>query len=481
VDDAVTRVIQRPLKTVGGLTTNLEEEILRSEISSRQMKEESKDRMLRQQLLIAEASVDSLTAYDVGMMSDSDNGDMSHRSASRSLSHPHSSHLRRSLAVTKRNKFLVWLAVVYSWLLSIEVLSTCPLFLFLCGWDELATLCLLTTLVASIISQVFKRFVWRARPWMTGRAIVVRRDKTSSFPSRAVVCAVVVAYVFSHLFYPPHHVPFGVLFAAVCVLSLFAALSRILVSAHYFSDCLFGLFIGIICCSIGSGFNKLAESECGSCHNDLCYALNEEQYVDLATLSHLNIPTLSIVAAISIVAVGLMMMSPVMFWFKCIPIFGLQFPTLAFRLFFLCPDHNSMGMALSKPDSPPAHVIAASAAISVAALLVTKLIARYSVVEPPTQLNTDADNDNDTDGRNDVGVNGNSSSSSSSSTGCHETDGMDSHAPGNSEAARLFLRCSPVRTMVWNLATYTIIFATAFVALAAWRLEYTNMHPKRTQ
>jgi hypothetical protein len=42
--------------------------------------------------------------------------------------------------------------------------------------------------------------IGRARPWMTSRAVGLRRDRTSSFPSRAVTCGVVYGFILSHVY-----------------------------------------------------------------------------------------------------------------------------------------------------------------------------------------------------------------------------------------------------------------------------------------
>lgn len=91
--------------------------------------------------------------------------------------------------------------------------------------------------------------------------------------------------------------------------------------------------------------------------------------------------------------------------------------------------------------------------------LLTKLVARYSLVDPPAQLNTENESDSDSD------VDSPSSSSSPPSS---------PHPPGQSEAARLLLKCSPATTMVWNLAVFTVVFFALFIILAAWRINFTK-------
>eukprot|EP00769_Ergobibamus_cyprinoides_P002729 gnl/Ergobibamus_cyprinoides/3877.p1 GENE.gnl/Ergobibamus_cyprinoides/3877~~gnl/Ergobibamus_cyprinoides/3877.p1 ORF type:complete len:123 (+),score=20.99 gnl/Ergobibamus_cyprinoides/3877:317-685(+) len=66
-----------------------------------------------------------------------------------------------------------------------------PVVLLFAGLDSLATPLIPLMFFAALVSQIPKRFVWRDRPFMAGRATQFRRDLTSSFPSRAVTCAVV--------------------------------------------------------------------------------------------------------------------------------------------------------------------------------------------------------------------------------------------------------------------------------------------------
>ena len=69
-----------------------------------------------------------------------------------------------------------------------------PFILYIFGWDDVATELTYLILVTAFCSQIPKRFVWRYRPYVVGRADGRRLDRTSSFPSRAVTCGVVYAY-----------------------------------------------------------------------------------------------------------------------------------------------------------------------------------------------------------------------------------------------------------------------------------------------
>lgn len=293
-DTVVTRFVQYPLATVGGLTTSLEEEILESnEMTNQQRRDVEEHRRTH--------SVNTPPPSEAH----------SHRRPSQSMV------LQRSLAITWGNKAMVGLALVYTALTTIEIGVLFPLFLFLSGWDELATLQLLTTSLTALGSQCFKRFVWRQRPWMQGRAIQVKRDKTSSFPSRAVVCAVVYAYGFSHLFFPPGSVPVWLYSTLVVFFSLGAAISRIFVGAHFASDCLVGFLLGAAFCGIGSGLSAALQTGCSTCypvHN--CYAHDLAHEATFASFFSLDMVTMGIISGISVLCVGLAMSSPLQFWTK---------------------------------------------------------------------------------------------------------------------------------------------------------------------
>ncbi|KAK4532433.1 hypothetical protein CCYA_CCYA12G3290 [Cyanidiococcus yangmingshanensis] len=59
------------------------------------------------------------------------------------------------------------------------------------GYYQAACVWNMHVFVLSLISQLPKRFVWRSRPYMQQRAVALRQDRTSSFPSRGVTCALV--------------------------------------------------------------------------------------------------------------------------------------------------------------------------------------------------------------------------------------------------------------------------------------------------
>jgi hypothetical protein len=152
-------------------------------------------------------------------------------------------------------------------------------------------------------------------------------------------------------------------------------------------------------------------------------------------------PTLIAVCALSLGAVGLAMSSPMHFWTKCVPVFGILFPCIAFRVVFLCPAHNSSGLALSKPDfnHPPFYVYAAL--MAGAALGFAKAVSKFTVVDSSVQLNTESDETTD-----------------------------------SSVTERLLLQCSSFKTTLWNLTVYLLTFGAILVSIASWRIAFS--HPQ---
>lgn len=77
----------------------------------------------------------------------------------------------------------------------IEIGPIFPLVLYGCFLDDIALICLIVIAAVVLLSQIPKRFAWRYRPFFDYRAVHMKTNKTSSFPSRAVVCAVAYSYI----------------------------------------------------------------------------------------------------------------------------------------------------------------------------------------------------------------------------------------------------------------------------------------------
>jgi len=498
VDNAITRFVQRPLRTVGGESSLLEKEILQSNEISR----------LQQQQQQQQQQHYTPAAYH-GNPSDSINHDGSKTNAS--PAHAGSGHasglsspsvLRGSLAITWRNKLLVLLALCVTSFTTIELGVVTPLCLFLLGFDELATSMLFSVLCAAVGSQVFKRFVWRARPWMAGRAIATqKRDRTSSFPSRAVLCAVVYAYLLAHVFHAPQGVPFPLLALFVVLAGLLAAIARIFVGAHYASDCLAGFVLGCAFCAIGHLLSRAVDAGCASCAvgddgaAGACYAASEAQRLTVHSLSSLNLLTLFFVSAVSCLLVGLAMSSPLLFWQKCLPIFGLLAPTFAFRISMLCPSHNDSGVALFRMAKPEVGMAILGVAVTAGAFFFAKLVNRLTAhlrlgggetggaLLQQQLAQPDADQTiHGIDGGGGAGATARATRSRSGSRGSTGASVMsDEYGDGYQampldSSQRLLLQCSSFRGMILNLLLFLVVYTAIFVAMVAWRVGYAKPH-----
>eukprot|EP01125_Pyxidicula_operculata_P009817 TRINITY_DN3230_c0_g1_i6.p1 TRINITY_DN3230_c0_g1~~TRINITY_DN3230_c0_g1_i6.p1 ORF type:complete len:215 (-),score=15.98 TRINITY_DN3230_c0_g1_i6:73-717(-) len=100
-----------------------------------------------------------------------------------------------SLCQKPKGKFWFGLSFLLTAIVAIELLVLFPIILFILGFDLLATKVLYLSILIVTFSQIPKRFIWRYRPFMAKRADERQRNKTSSFPSRAVMCSVVFCYV----------------------------------------------------------------------------------------------------------------------------------------------------------------------------------------------------------------------------------------------------------------------------------------------
>ena len=91
-------------------------------------------------------------------------------------------------------KFAVGISMLFTFFTAIEIGLSIPFLLLSLQFDVQAIICLYVMLLFSISTQLFKRFVWRNRPFVVDRAELRSKElKTSSFPSRAVVGGVIYA------------------------------------------------------------------------------------------------------------------------------------------------------------------------------------------------------------------------------------------------------------------------------------------------
>ena len=262
---------------------------------------------------------------------------------------------------------------------AIELGLAAPLAFYCLAWDGFASWFSYCMLMVVLVSQVPKRFLWRDRPFnvpkLDGsegfRAFRSQVYKTSSFPSRAVLCSVVYAYAAAYGatayrgWYPTgtySWVPTGVpgppwalrplWYGAVAGVALCVSLARINLGAHYPSDCVAGFLLGCFCVGAGTLLYAGIEDGCGSClvgaNQSLpTAALGETCYragTKALTMSNIGYAYLAPgwVGTIVFTALVLMMMSPPLeFWTKSAHAFGTLAPALLFHFVFLCPGIQS--------------------------------------------------------------------------------------------------------------------------------------------
>jgi hypothetical protein len=92
-------------------------------------------------------------------------------------------------------KPFMYLAYFFTCTTIVEIGPVLPIVLYGCFLDDLALVSLLVVAAVVLISQIPKRYCWRYRPFLDYRAVRLKANKTSSFPSRAVVCAVAYSYI----------------------------------------------------------------------------------------------------------------------------------------------------------------------------------------------------------------------------------------------------------------------------------------------
>jgi len=239
---------------------------------------------------------------------------------------------------------------------AIEIGIAGPFVLYILGFDGLATEFTYIALILALVSQVPKRFLWRFRPYMVNRAQMIKRDTTSSFPSRAVSCATVYSFVgiWAYVYFtapPDGPIPFKwwmpVFFMGSVLISTFA---RINLGVHYPSDCIAGFVQGLVVCAIGTGFWKVDVLGCTSCREKECYS-NPDNQIDLRNLGRMNFMMLIAVFILCFVVPFVSVVKPIDFWAKCDRVYGILFPGVTFQLLFLCPSARAGSLA-----EPPSEI-----------------------------------------------------------------------------------------------------------------------------
>ncbi|XP_065837594.1 uncharacterized protein [Oscarella lobularis] len=214
------------------------------------------------------------------------------------------------------------------------------------GLNNIATLVIAMTSTLVVVSQLSKRFVWRDRPHMVGRAKRIGAvDSTSSFPSRAVTSGIVYLYTLAGCFelawsegkdnLAKFDVFWTLPFLSLTVLeTINTSFFRIHVGAHYISDCLGGILQGICVCYVGQSVYYIFANEC-------CMAAlltSKERALLLVDISWMPIACWTIAGALFMTVVSLPQFQ---FWSKSHYVLGLLYPCLMTVFTFLCCDtHN---------------------------------------------------------------------------------------------------------------------------------------------
>lgn len=246
-----------------------------------------------------------------------------------------------ALCQRRTSGIVLLFSTTFTFFTSIEVSLIAPPTLYALGYDRAAGLCASVLLVLGIVSQVPKKFVFRPRPWMVHRAIPIRQDKTSSFPSRAVVCAVVFSWLIAaslaleEVISAP--LPAYLLWPVIICIAVLTAFARINVGAHYPSDTMLGFLLGCVVVKIG---NKLEHFWRSVCDPGASYYSEPFQYAVSRTPSVFSI-VMNLVTArpfllVTIVSYAMTLVSIQGFWVKCSYVYGLIMSSMAFRATFLC-------------------------------------------------------------------------------------------------------------------------------------------------
>ncbi|KAA8494217.1 hypothetical protein FVE85_4192 [Porphyridium purpureum] len=254
-----------------------------------------------------------------------------------------------SLMQRQTGRAVYALSVFFSALTAIESAIWMPFVLFSLGYDRFATIATHLLLALALISQIPKRFLWRPRPWMIGRAKGIRKDPTSSFPSRGVTCAIVfpLTILLGIEAETGRRIPILVYLVSILVLVACTFWARVHVGAHYPTDAFGGMLLGIFVVLVGLHSLRFHDLMQCSTNNsmypsDAARVLTHDNWS--AAASHIW-PALLIGALFSSVLALLSAVAPVHFWLKNNYVYGLLLSSLTVRYAFLCPQAHGFGFA----------------------------------------------------------------------------------------------------------------------------------------
>ncbi|XP_062511188.1 uncharacterized protein LOC134187084 isoform X2 [Corticium candelabrum] len=243
------------------------------------------------------------------------------------------------------NTFLVVLDQLVTFGTSIEVGVVISFFFFYLGLDSLVIAASSVMMALVVVTQVPKRFLWRRRPHVAGRAkMLYDGTLTSSFPSRAVTCCVVYLYLLSgilEILSRPEKdpvAPFRLLWSPAFILFtiwavVWTSIARIGVGVHYASDCIAGVVqAGIVC--------YIAETTYYIIVNACCQGAAPFHADRALLLHHINWPGLAIATITGVVAVFVLESDLVQYWSKAHFVLGLLYPVLCGLFLFCCGYHQ---------------------------------------------------------------------------------------------------------------------------------------------
>ena len=261
------------------------------------------------------------------------------------------------IALMQRNSgpYIYAVSVFFSSLTAIEAAIWMPFVLFSLGYDRAGTITTMFLLTLALISQIPKRFLWRPRPWMIGRARGVRKDPTSSFPSRGVACAIVypIMILLGIEQEMGVQIPLWIYLASVLGIVISTFFARVYVGAHYptdgFGGMLLGVFIVFLAVHSIRLFNTLQCPTSSKMYpEDVGMMLSKENWDALYPLLRKPLWMCALASLALAVVSG---SAPVHFWLKNNYVYGLLLSCLSTRYVFLCPGMHGAGLApLSTPD-----------------------------------------------------------------------------------------------------------------------------------
>lgn len=178
------------------------------------------------------------------------------------------------------------------------------------------------------------------------RAMPIRRDKTSSFPSRAVVCAVVFSWLVldslavEGILSTPLSV--SIRWTAIIAVASLAAFARINVGAHYPSDTLFGFVLGCIVLTLGARIEQMWRTQCGFPDTLSSSSSRRTEVMISSWRQFFSLSTTRPFIGVTLISYAMTLISIQGFWVKCSYVYGLLMASIAFRATYVCGNMTSV-------------------------------------------------------------------------------------------------------------------------------------------